>query len=73
VLANLYALAAQHEDQGHAHSIQVLRAMNAGRGGVQLSLAALKEKGLVRETGDSEWALTPKGRDVAEDLMERQG
>jgi manganese/zinc/iron transport system permease protein len=73
VLANLYALAAQHEDPGHAHSIQVLRAMNAGRGGVQRSLATLQEKGLVLKTGDSEWALTPRGHDVAENLLERQG
>jgi manganese/zinc/iron transport system permease protein len=71
VLGDLYRLANQHNDREHAHSLAVLQAMNAGRGGVQRSLKALADKGWVREAGDEQWALTPDGAIVAERLLNR--
>lgn len=66
VLADLYALARQHPTIEHGHSIAVLRAMSAGRGGVQRSLDALATQGLVRRVGGDSWALTPEGSRLAE-------
>lgn len=71
VLGDLYRLANQHNDREHAHSLAVLQAMNAGRGGVQRSLETLADKGWVREAGDEQWALTPDGAIVAERLLNR--
>jgi manganese/zinc/iron transport system permease protein len=61
VLADLYVLAMQHEDLGHGHPISVLRTMSIGHGGVDRSLEALRERGLVRVTGADTWSLTPLG------------
>ena len=69
VLGDLYALASQHERLDHGHSIAVLRAMNAGRGGVQHSLAELAARGWARSAGDDAWTLTPEGRAAAEQLV----
>jgi manganese/zinc/iron transport system permease protein len=66
VLSDLYSLAAQHDDLQHSHSIGVLRTMNDGTGGVQRSLETLASQGLVQETGDAEWSLTPIGIAAAE-------
>jgi manganese/zinc/iron transport system permease protein len=68
VLLDLYRLAGEHDDPDHAHDIAVLRVMNAGRGGVQYSLAALTESGLARKIDDSHYALTPAGFAQAEKL-----
>ena len=70
VLANLYTLAVQHEDRTHAHDIAVLRAMNAGRGGVEHTLQQLQERGLVTERSTGHWALTPAGLEEAQRLHE---
>jgi manganese/zinc/iron transport system permease protein len=45
VLADLFLIGSQHGDVQHAHSVQALRAMSAGRGSVQNSLLRLKEQG----------------------------
>ncbi len=68
VLADLYTLASQHETVEHAHSITVLRAMSAGRGGVEYSLKELAARGLVRQVSPADWALTPEGQEEAERL-----
>jgi manganese/zinc/iron transport system permease protein len=72
VLRDLYALASQHEDPNHGHSIAVLRAMDRGRGGVALSLEQLERKGWVRQVDADEWVLTPSGLSEAERLVGRQ-
>lgn len=61
ILEDLYILAREHRDRGHAHSVSVLRLMSAGRGGVENSLRILRERGLVRQVGKDEWSLTPEG------------
>jgi len=61
VLGDLYALASQHDEPDHGHSIAVLRAMNRGRGGVTHSLEQLEERGWAHQVGPDEWALTPAG------------
>jgi manganese/zinc/iron transport system permease protein len=66
VLSDLYALASQHEQTDHAHSIAVLRAMSAGRGGVQRSLEELAARGWARPDAANDWILTPQGRTEAE-------
>jgi manganese/zinc/iron transport system permease protein len=69
VLSDLYALASQHEHMDHGHSIAVLRAMNAGRGGVQRSLDELTARGWARKAGTDAWALTDEGRAAAERMV----
>lgn len=61
VLADLFTLAEQHGDPRHPHPLQTLQAVNLGRGGVQKSLLALADRGLVSNIGDQNWALTPQG------------
>jgi len=73
VLGDLYALASQHDDEDHGHSIAVLRAMNRGRGGVALSLEQLERRGWVHQVGSDEWALTPSGLAEAERLATSRG
>ena len=72
VLDDLYALTLQHEDLEHRHSVAVLNAMSAGRGGVKGSLEELESRGWARRVG-TEWTLTPKGLDEAERLAEMRG
>jgi len=66
VLGDLYTLSQQHSDPQHAHSISVLRAMNAGRGGVQRSLDEMRRLGWVHQVNSHEYVLTPVGRAAAE-------
>jgi manganese/zinc/iron transport system permease protein len=61
VMADLRTLALQHDDPRHAHSIEVLRAMSWGRGGVEASLNAAEERGWVEEVAPGEWSLTDTG------------
>jgi len=68
MLEGLYALAGQHEAQ-HAHSIDVLRAMNLGRGGVQKSLQELQRRGWAEEV-DGGWLLTEMGMQQAEKISD---
>ncbi|MBN2551007.1 MAG: metal ABC transporter permease [Anaerolineales bacterium] len=65
VLADLFLLGNQHGNIRHAHSVQALRAMSAGRGGVQNSLLRLKEQGLVEQVDEYNWALTLQGVETA--------
>ncbi|MBY0527767.1 MAG: metal ABC transporter permease [Gemmataceae bacterium] len=66
VLGDLRLLAAQHDDHAHGHPLAVLRAMSVGRGGLERTLAELRERGLVRQAGPDAWALTPEGWQEAE-------
>jgi manganese/zinc/iron transport system permease protein len=71
VLADLYALAAQHGGTAHGHSAAVLQAMRGGhRVGVQRSLDRLAQRGLARRTGRDDWALTPNGVTAAREAAE---
>ncbi|CAG0926611.1 Manganese transport system membrane protein MntC [Thermoflexales bacterium] len=69
VLGDLFTLAQQHRDANHAHSISVLRAMNAGRGGVKRSLDEMRRLGWVQQVNGHEYALTQLGRAEAEKKM----
>lgn len=70
ILEDLYILAREHDDRGHAHSVSVLKLMSAGKGGVENSLRILRERGLVQSAGKDEWALTPAGVVEAGRIME---
>jgi manganese/zinc/iron transport system permease protein len=72
ILADLRTLASQHEDLDHGHSIAVLRAMNAGQGGVERSLRELETRGWARKVSEDEWALTPTGLAEAERLEDER-
>ncbi|MFO7653181.1 MAG: iron chelate uptake ABC transporter family permease subunit [Candidatus Krumholzibacteriia bacterium] len=70
VLTDLYRLASQHPDPTRApHATGVLQAMSVSAG-VRRSLAALAERGLVREEGAGRWALTERGLSVARERVE---
>ena len=73
VLADLYALDLQHDDPAHGHTIAVLHAMNAGRGGVAITLQQLVDDGLAQEVTSGEWALTEAGRARVERLLATNG
>ncbi|MBI2862311.1 MAG: metal ABC transporter permease [Chloroflexi bacterium] len=72
VLSDLYALASQHENLDHGHSIMVLRAMSIGRGGVDRSLKELVARGWAHRIDADSWALTPAGLAEAERLIQAQ-
>jgi manganese/zinc/iron transport system permease protein len=62
VLADLYALQAQHgHDLEHAHATGALRVMHDREGSLDRSLQALLERGWALETAPGEWTLTPEG------------
>ena len=61
VLADLNALALQHPDHAHGHSVAVLRAMSTNPEGVSYALHQLQERGHARELGHDVWALTDAG------------
>lgn len=69
MLEGLYQLAGQHEKQ-HAHKIDVLRAMNLGRGGVERSLRELERRGWAEEVEDGGWVLTKTGVKQAEHISD---
>jgi manganese/zinc/iron transport system permease protein len=69
VLADLYQLGQQHGNPHHAHSIQVLRTMNAHQGGVEHTLKVLEREGLTQHRGDGHWALTAVGLQAAQQLL----
>jgi manganese/zinc/iron transport system permease protein len=66
VLADLFTLASQHEDIDHGHSVEVLRVMGGGQGGVARSLREMESRDWVRQIGEDEWSLTPAGLAEAE-------
>ena len=61
VLSDLYFLEQQHLDEVRGHSVEVLRMMNAGRGGIAHTLNVLLNRGLVERVGTDEWLLTEAG------------
>jgi manganese/zinc/iron transport system permease protein len=65
VLQDLFALASQHDGSDHGHSVEALRAMNRGRGGVAHTLNVLANRGWVQQLETGGWALTPAGREEA--------
>jgi manganese/zinc/iron transport system permease protein len=65
VLADLFILSSQHRDEQHPHSVRALQAMGPGRGGVQRTLARLKDLGLVEQVNEDGWILTLTGREKA--------
>ncbi|HUF26488.1 MAG TPA: metal ABC transporter permease [Gemmatimonadaceae bacterium] len=69
-LLDLYAMAAQHEDPGHAHSSRALAAL--GRGDVPRTLEQLAARGHTRHLGADQWALTQEGRAEARRLLDEQ-
>jgi manganese/zinc/iron transport system permease protein len=78
VLADLYALGAQHEGS-RAHSATVVDVMEAGRGRARPTLRELEKRGWARHVGDDDWALTRAGEEEAarrfgpaEDLVEAE-
>ena len=73
VLRDLYALAAQHGELGRGHSAAVIEVMEAGRGGVERTLAELESRGWASRVAEDEWALTPAGEAEAERRLERGG
>lgn len=73
VLADLQVLAEQHPGQEHGHPLAVLRAMSVGRAGLERSLAELTERGWARQVQPGSWALTPAGREAAEQQAHERG
>ena len=65
VLADLYALAAQHETLSHGHSEGALSALAAGAE-VRRTLRELEGRGWVRQLPNGDWALSPAGLAEAE-------
>ncbi len=70
VLEHLYQLTAQHQDPHYPHSIEVLRAMNWQRGGVQRTLEVLAAGGLVQQVSPGMWSLTEAGVEQVEERDE---
>jgi len=71
VLGDMYALALQHPHSEHGHSIEVLRAMNVRRGGVEHTLKVLMGRGLARQVEADTWALTAAGLSEARRIFEQ--
>ena len=71
VLNNLYALASQHADLQHSHSIAALGTMSANRSNVRNSLKELASRGWVKSVSSDEWALTPEGIVQAQQIADR--
>ena len=69
VLSDLYLLEQQHKGEMHGHSVDVLRMMNAGRGGVAHTLNVLINRGLVKRLNSDEWALTEEGTAEAQQIL----
>lgn len=69
VLSDLYQLEQQHEGELRGHSVEVLRMMNAGRGGIAHTLNILFNRGLVKQLGADEWVLTEEGIHEAQKVL----
>ena len=72
VLADLHALAAQHEGLSHGHSEGALAALASG-GEVRRTLRELEGRGWVQRLPDGNWALTPAGLSEAEHRLASAG
>jgi len=73
VLEDLYILASQHDDINHSHSVQVLRSMSMGHGGVDGSLIELQRQDLAQKIDDDKWVITRKGFERAKQMMHARG
>jgi manganese/zinc/iron transport system permease protein len=73
VLADLYALYAQHGSLEYGHAVPVLDAMSDGPGGAARALERLAERGWARQLPDGGWAITAEGLERAEGLLTRLG
>ena len=73
VLSDLYILAKQHDNIEHGHSIEVLRTMSIGHGGVDQSLKELKSRKWVDQKSNGNWILTPAGLDEAKKNYAEEG
>jgi manganese/zinc/iron transport system permease protein len=69
VLADLFALGAQHPDPRHPHDPGALQAMDPEGRDVEPSLHLLEARGWARRTDDGRWALTVEGADRARALF----
>ncbi len=69
VLSDLYRLGQQHNDLQRPHSIEILRTMNRGRGGVEHTLKILEKRGLVQSANGRLWALTARGAAEAQMIL----
>ncbi len=72
VLADLLALAQQHEEEAHGHSIEVLTAMRPGQGSVSKTLRHLASEGLAGSNHEGEWSLTSRGLAEAKRLTSQE-
>jgi manganese/zinc/iron transport system permease protein len=70
VLSDLYILAKQHGEINHGHSIEVLRTMSIGHGGVDRSLKELQSRNFVTRTPDNNWILTESGLEEAKKITD---
>lgn len=68
VLADLYALAMQHEGE-YGHPLATLRTMRRGEVGTEQSLRSLEADGCAREIRTGQWTLTPEGEVRARSLF----
>ena len=68
VLSDLYILAEQHGEINHGHSIEVLRTMSIGHGGVDRSLKELRSRDWVTQTLENNWILTETGLEKAKKI-----
>ena len=66
VLGDLDALAEQHGDPAHAHSVEVIRVMRAAGARVEENLEELERRGWARRTDGGDWAITEAGRTEAQ-------
>ncbi len=69
VLLDLYALAAQHEDRDHPHAEATIDSMHPHAGRLRHRLMVLADRGLVRQTAQTEWALTEAGIEEAKRIL----
>ncbi|MEZ4748163.1 MAG: metal ABC transporter permease [Calditrichia bacterium] len=73
VLLDLFALAQQHENLQHGHSVAVLRTMNLDRTAVNRSLQLLQSRGFVQNEKPALWGLTEKGIAEARRIVQSLG
>jgi len=72
ILSDLYILAQQHENIDHGHSIEVLRTMSIGHGGVDRSLNVLKSRGWAAQKSSGNWVLTQEGFEIAQNAFDSE-
>lgn len=73
VLEDFYYLFKQHGTSLKGHTLNVLRVMSLGHGGVDGSVIQLKNKGLIKQINKDQWTLTEKGIAKASNLFEKEG